>query len=58
MFDPIWVCKDGRKLKIGEMSTDHVKHAIAMIQRSRNWRRGMLARLELELDIRRLPRAQ
>lgn len=59
MFDPIWVCKDGRRLKISEMSTDHIGHAIRMIERNkRGWRKNMLARLNLELDIRNLPNAR
>jgi hypothetical protein len=56
MYDPIWVTRDGRRLRIGAMSTDHVKACIARIERMRSWRREFLARLKLELVIRALPR--
>lgn len=32
--DRIWVTKDGRHLRLGEMSTDHLRNAAAMLQRS------------------------
>lgn len=56
MFDPIWVCKDGRRMKVGDMDNAHLANAIAKIERSRRWRREWLARLYLEQDIRRVQR--
>jgi len=57
MFDPIWVTRDGRFLKISEMETSHVLNAIAKIRRSRSgWRIEYLDRLELELVIRSIGR--
>lgn len=54
MNDPIWVCKDGRRLHVKEMTNSHLGFAIAKIERSRNWRRGWLPRLLLEREIRSL----
>lgn len=54
MFDPQWVCKDGRRIKVAEMNTDHINNAIRLILRCRRWRRNMLPRLYLELEIRAL----
>lgn len=53
MFDPIWICRDGRRLKPGQMSNDHLHNCIAKI-RSTGWRQQWLARLELELIIRKV----
>lgn len=53
MNDPLWVCKDGRTLKVKEMTNSHLSNSIAKIQRSRNgWRREWLGRLLLEREIR------
>ena len=46
---PKWVCKDGRKLYPKEMSVQHLKNSIAMIERRQNWRRDWLVPLKLEL---------
>lgn len=56
MFDPIWVCRDGRRLRVGEMAIDHLKNCIRKIESSCSWRKHWLPRLYLELDIRNLPR--
>jgi hypothetical protein len=55
MFDPIWVCKDGRRMKVSEMEMSHLLNAIAKIERSRRWRKEWLPRLHLEVTIRTLP---
>lgn len=31
---PAWRCKDGRKLQIAEMKTDHLRNAAAMLRRN------------------------
>ena len=54
MFDPPWVTRDGRILKIGEMEDEHIQNCIYMITERKNWRRGYLARLRLELFMREL----
>ena len=55
MKDMIWICKDGRRMRITEMETSHIRNAIAMIERSvKGWRRSYLERLRLELEIRNL----
>lgn len=30
--DRIWVTRDGRYLRLGEMTTDHLRNAVAMLQ--------------------------
>lgn len=57
MFDPIWVCKDGRKMKAGEMTDQHLANCIAKIERSRGWRKVWLPRLRLEQEIRSIMRS-
>jgi hypothetical protein len=32
--EELWVTKDGRRMKIGEMKESHAKHALAMIMRN------------------------
>lgn len=55
MFDPIWTCRDGRKMRVGQMDDRHLSAAIAMIMRSRRgWRAHWLPRLVLEQEIRKL----
>lgn len=57
MMDRIWVCRDGRAMKVSDMETRHIRNCIAMILRSKKgWRRHYLPRLHLELEIRQLPR--
>ena len=53
MYDPVWTCRDGRRVRIGEMTDSHLANCIAKIQRSpRGWRRWWLDRLLLEQQIR------
>jgi hypothetical protein len=53
--DPLWVCKDGKALRVKEMTDSHLANSIAKIQRSREgWRRKWLDRLLLEKEIRSL----
>lgn len=52
MYDPFWVCRDGRRMKVEQMDDRHLANAIAKIERSRRWRREWLPRLYLERDIR------
>lgn len=55
MYDPIWITRDGRQLRISQMDTSHIMLCIAKIQRSRRgWRKEFLERLQLELEIRNL----
>jgi hypothetical protein len=39
--EEIWVCKDGRRLRVGEMSLEHLQHTLRMIIRTQR-RRKML----------------
>jgi hypothetical protein len=50
--DPLWRCKDGRLLHVGQMSDAHLSNAITMIERTRGWRLSWLPRLKLEQLIR------
>ena len=52
MQDKIWVTKDGRQIPVRQMERSHILHAIARIERSKNWRKEYLERLKLELVIR------
>lgn len=54
MFDPIWECKDGRRMRVGEMHIDHVRACIRLIESRMRWRKHWLPRLYLELEIRKL----
>lgn len=54
MYDPVWVCRDGKRMKVGEMDIFHLIRSINKIERSRRWRKEWLPRLYLELDIRRI----
>ena len=56
MYDPIWITRDGRRLKVGQMSDAHLRNCIARIERLRTWRAHWLPRLKLELVIRSLPK--
>lgn len=55
MKDTLWRCKDGRVLTVSQMETRHIIHCINKINRD-NWRKKYLARLEIELEIRKLRR--
>lgn len=53
MKDRLWRCRDGRVLKISDMTDSHIRNCIQMIQRSGfRWRVRYLDRLEIELIIR------
>lgn len=55
MQEMIWVTKDGRRIAVCDMTTDHIVNCIRMIESPENtkgWRRRYLDRLNLELDIR------
>lgn len=54
MYDPPWLTRDGRLMQIGDMEESHIQNCIYMITERKKWRRGYLARLKLELDIRQL----
>jgi hypothetical protein len=54
MRDTVWICRDGRRLLVSEMSDSHLVNAINMILRNRRWRRRYLDRLLLETEIRKL----
>lgn len=56
MQDTIWICRDGRKVLVSQMSDRHLDNAIALVLRSSGWRREYLDRLELELTIRAIKR--
>lgn len=42
-------------MTVAQMDTRHILNSIRLIQRSKNWRKHYLPRLELELTIRSLP---
>lgn len=52
MRDRVWITADKRAYLVAEMETGHIERAIATIMRKKNWRRGYLPRLQLELQIR------
>ena len=55
MRDRIWETSDGVRLRVSDMTTDHIERCIASIECERygkGWRRGYLSRLRLELVIR------
>jgi hypothetical protein len=58
MFDPIWVTKDGKRLRVSQMTTSHIINCINKIQRhmahGKPWRTEYLERLNLELELRAL----
>ncbi len=47
-----WTCKDGSKIKIGDMGTGHIRNSINMIKRKPEWRDSFLSTLEDEIDFR------
>lgn len=49
-----WKAKDGRRLLLREMTTQHLKAALAMINRSFGWRERWREAIELELKGRKL----
>ena len=55
MLDRIWETRDGTRILVSDMTTDHINRCIASIECERygkRWRREYLARLPLELVIR------
>lgn len=54
MRDTLWICRDGTRLLVSQMTDRHLHNAIAMILRRHAWRREYLDRLLLEVDIRKL----
>jgi hypothetical protein len=52
MQDKVWITARGERLLISKMDTSHIINCIRLMQRKKNWRRGYLDRLLLELDIR------
>jgi hypothetical protein len=52
MRDRLWKCRDGRVLRVSQMSDSHLANAIRLILRSNGWRRDYLPRLLLEVEIR------
>lgn len=54
MLEAVWVCRDGRKMKVAEMETTHIMNSILKIKNSgeREWRIGWLPILEAELTRR------
>jgi hypothetical protein len=51
---PLWKTKDGRKLKISEMSAAHLSNTIKFIKRNMGWRDEYLPVLEAEAEKRKL----
>lgn len=51
--DEVWTTRDGRELRVGEMTEDHVRNALRMILR--NQRRRHRQRLELIAKDENLP---
>jgi hypothetical protein len=53
MRDHIWRTRDGRLIPVRQMTTDHIINCIRLIQERQGlWRRGYLARLQMELNYR------
>jgi hypothetical protein len=52
MQDMLWMCRDGRVLRVSQMTDSHLRNAIRMIEARRTWRREYLSRLYLEIEIR------
>ena len=48
--EEIWVCKDGRRLRVGEMSLEHLQHTLRMIIRA-NRKRKMMAESLKHLSV-------
>jgi hypothetical protein len=48
-----WVCKDGRRMYVFEMTDSHIQHCVNMIARRSGWRRDWYGRLTQELENRR-----
>jgi hypothetical protein len=46
--DEIWVCQDGRRLAVGEMTEEHAKNTLRMILRNRRRRREAKVDLAFE----------
>lgn len=53
MRDRVWVCRDGRKLLVSQMTDGHIANPIAKIRRD-NWRTEYLERLLIEQVVRSL----
>lgn len=55
MYDPIWICKDGRQMHLCEMTDSHLLNCANKIMRSRSgWRLKWLPRIVLEIQIRNM----
>jgi len=52
----LWVCRDGRAMRVAEMADGHPENAIAMIERGKGWRMKILPRLYLERGLRKVKR--
>lgn len=48
----IWVCKDGKEMKIEDMSTSHILNCIAMLQKQKNASQRFLEAFKEELQNR------
>lgn len=51
MNDPIWVCRDGTRLRAGQMTNEHLFSSIMLIRKT-GWRQHWLPRLLIELRVR------
>ena len=59
MRDKVWETRDGTRIVVSDMTTDHINRCITSIENGRygkGWRRGYPARLRLELVIRAIKR--
>jgi hypothetical protein len=53
MHDPLWTCRDGRNIKVGQMTDQHLYNCIEKIMRSKmRWRGYWMPRLLLEVRVR------
>lgn len=53
----MWLCRDGRQMRVSEMADGHLENAIAMVERSKvGWRMQYLPRMYLERGLRKLKR--
>jgi hypothetical protein len=57
MYDPIWICRDGRQMRVGQMSDAHLLNAIIYVDRVGGPKKARwMDRLLLEVVIRKVQR--
>jgi hypothetical protein len=46
MEEEIWVCRDGRRLRVGEMSLEHLQNTLRMIIRAKRTTKALTQALK------------